>query len=341
MTSSFPLSVHTTYQDLLSAHTVRTVSMIPGKPFLREMGLKGKYWYTRHRIGDRTIQKYLGPDTPEVREQIGKASAANEDARAFDKRCAVLVAQLRPAGLPALDRETGKVLNAMAASGVFRLGGTLVGTHAFRLYSAELGVRFDSALAVTSDVDIAAFEHLKLVIDDRVDPALPETFQALKLRPAPGLDKKNRPTKWVMGGDGGAEIEFLVPKMLEDSETLKLEPLGVYAQALPFLNFLIAGPIPAVALYRSGVLVQVPKPERYAVHRLIVSARRHRSAQLKAKKDIAQAEALFEILCEDRPAELADALETAQATGPKWREAIAASLAKSAKLRTMAETISK
>lgn len=340
MVQSFPLSTHTTYQDLLQAHAVQAISDIPGKPFLRDMGKKGKYWYARQRIGDKTTQKYIGPDTEEIRERINTAKAANEEAQAFERRCASMVAQLRAAGVPALDRDTGKVLNAMAKSGVFRLGGTLIGTHAFRLYSAELGVRFDNTLAVTGDVDIAAFENLKLVIEDEVDPALPETFKDLNLKPAPGLDRKNRPTKWVMGRGGGTEVEFLVPRMLEDSSTLKLEPLGVYAQALPFLNFLIAGPIQAVALYRSGVLVQIPRPERYAVHKLIVAARRHASSALKAKKDLAQAEVLFEVLSEDRPADLADALETGLKNGPAWKEAIDASRKKSAQIkRIMADIL--
>lgn len=337
MADSFPLSVHTTYHDLLQAHSVRAISDIPGKPFLRDMGKKGQYWYARQRIGDRTLQKYVGPDTEAVRARIEAAAAVNEEARAFDRRCASMVAQLRAAGVPTLDRDTGKVLNAMAKSGVFRLGGTLVGTHAFRLYSAELGARFDNALAVTGDLDIAAFENLKLVIEDEVDPALPDTFKDLDLRPAPNLDHKNRPTKWVMGGDGGTEVEFLVPRMLEDSDILKLEPLGVFAQALPFLNFLIADPIPAVALYRSGVLVQVPRPERYAVHKLIVAARRHRSSAMKARKDLAQAEILFEVLSEDRPAELGAAIATAMEQGPKWREAIEQSLAKAPRAREIAD----
>lgn len=335
MVRSFPLSIHTGYQDLLQAHAVRAIADIPGKPFLRDMGGKGKYWYSRQRIGDKTIQKYVGPDTSEIRERIEVAKVESEESQAFNQRCSSMVAQLRAAGVPALDRDTGKVMNAMTKSGVFRLGGTLVGTHAFRLYSAELGIRFDDVLGVTSDVDIAAFENLKLVIEDEVDPALPDTFKDLNLRPAPGLDRKNRPTKWVMGG-GGTEVEFLVPLMRQDSEILKLEPLGVYAQALPFLNFLIADPIPAVALYRSGVLVQIPRPERYAVHKLIVASRRHASSTLKAKKDLAQAEILFEVLSEDRPAELSNALTTALETGPKWREAIATSLSKSARLRTLA-----
>ncbi|MEQ3648712.1 GSU2403 family nucleotidyltransferase fold protein [Hyphomonas sp.] len=337
MTHSFPLSVHTTYQDLLQAHLVQAVADIPGQPFLRDMGEKGKYWYARQRIGDRTLQKYIGPDTKEVRHRIDKAKAAGDERQAFERRSASLVAQLRAAGVLTLDRDSGKLLNAMAKAGVFRLGGTLVGTHAFRLYSAELGVRFEDALAVTADVDIAAFEHLKLVIEDEVDPALSETFRDLNLQPAAGIDRKNRPTKWTMGGEGGTEVEFLVPRMHEESEVLKLEPLGVYAQALPFLNFLIAEPIAAVALYRSGILLQIPRPERYAVHKLIVAARRHASSALKAKKDLAQAEILFEILGEDRPTELKEAFRVALETGPKWREAINISLNRSTKLTEMVE----
>lgn len=341
MPQSFPISIHTTYHDLLQAHSIRAISDIPGKPFLRDMGEKGKYWYARQRIGEKTVQKYVGPDTPEVRERISDAAAANEEAHEFERRCASMVAQLRAAGVPTLDRDTGKVLNAMSKSGVFRLGGTLIGTHAFRLYSAELGVRFENTLAVTGDVDIAAFENLKLVIEDEVDPALPATFKDLSLEPAPGLDRKNRPTKWVMGRGGATEVEFLVPRMREDSSVLKLDPLGVYAQALPFLNFLIADPIPAVALYRSGVLVQIPKPERYAVHKLIVAARRHSSAALKAKKDLAQAEVLIEVLREDRPAELLDSLETALERGPAWREAIDASIRKSTQVSEVFEALTK
>ena len=56
-------------------------------------------------------------------------------------------------------------------------------------------MRFDNALAVTGDVDIAAFENLKLVIEDEVDPALPETFKDLNLRPAPGLDRMHAEVK--------------------------------------------------------------------------------------------------------------------------------------------------
>ncbi|MEE2690672.1 MAG: GSU2403 family nucleotidyltransferase fold protein [Pseudomonadota bacterium] len=324
MAGDFPLAVQTAYQDLLEAHRLRRVADIEGAPVLRELP-QGKYWYAKQRVGDRHDYKYLGPDSEALRARIDRARAERETRKDFERRCAVLVAQLRAAGLPALDRATGKILNAMARVGVFRLGGTLVGTHAFRLYGAELGTRLSGALAATEDVDIAAFENLKLAIDDRVDPSLGDTFRALALEPAPGLDRKNRPTRWRMAG-GGAAVDFLAPQMRADRDVVALEPLGVYAQALSFLNFLIAEPIEAVALYRSGVLVQIPKPERYAVHKLIVAQRREAPAAAKAAKDLAQAEALIGVLAEDRPGELANALEDARARGPKWRTAIDKSL---------------
>lgn len=322
---SFPLAIQTAYQDLLEAHKIRAVSDLGGTPFLKDIKGKGQYWYAQRRIGQRVVDRYLGPDTPDLRERIEAAKSHREDQKSFERRCSTLVAQLRAAGLPALDRETGKVLNAMARVGTFRLGGTLVGTHAFRHYSAELGVRMDNTLAATEDVDIAAFEGLKLVIDDKVDPSLAVTFKDLKLSPAPNLHPKHRPTRWVMQG-GGAVVDFLAPKMLEDKDILMLEPLGVYAQTLTFLNYLIAEPIPAVSLYRHGVLVQIPRPERYAIHKLIVAQRRAAGSEAKARKDLAQAQWLMSTLVEDRPYALEDAFKQAMNSGPKWRQAIERSL---------------
>ena len=121
-------------------------------------------------------------------------------------------------------------------------------------------------------------------------------------------------------------VDFLAPKTRDADNILKLRPLGVYAQALPFLNFLIAEPIPAVGLYRSGVLIQIPRPERYAIHKLIVAQRRSIGSEAKARKDLAQAELLVRVLAEDRPFALEEAFERAMSAGPKWRESIEKSL---------------
>ena len=77
-----------------------------------------------------------------------------------------------------------------------------------------------------------------------------------------------------------------------------LPALGVSAQSWHFLNHLIAYPIKAAVLDRSGVLVQIPR----------------------------QAAFLIGVLAEDRPEDLAEADEAAIGNGVKWRDRIAASL---------------
>ena len=49
---------------------------------------------------------------------------------------------------------------------------------------------------------------------------------------------------------------------------------------------------------------------------------------LKARKDLAQAAFLIEVLAEDRPDELATALADAYARGRRWRERIDATLSR-------------
>jgi hypothetical protein len=84
---------------------------------------------------------------------------------------------------------------------------------------------------------------------------------------------------------------------------------------------LLAEAIPAAVPYRYGVLVNVPQPARYAVHKLIVATRRAQTAA-KARKDIAQATALIRVLAEDQPDELARAHREAMSRGEQWRRAL-------------------
>ena len=62
------------------------------------------------------------------------------------------------------------------------------------------------------------------------------------------------------------------------------------------------------------MLVQVPRPERYAVHKLIVADRRTTGVdRLKSIKDREQAAFLIEALAQDRPDELKEAFAEARA----------------------------
>ena len=72
-------------------------------------------------------------------------------------------------------------------------------------------------------------------------------------------------------------------------------------------------------LYKGGIPVRVPSPERYAVHKLIVAVMR-RVDPAKSDKDIRQSEQLIEALLPRRSFSLFEAWEEACARGPSWRE---------------------
>lgn len=94
-------------------------------------------------------------------------------------------------------------------------------------------------------------------------------------------------------------------------------------------NATTGGGIAAAIVYRSGVLVQIPRPERFAIHKLIIADRRQGRDALKARKDLAQAEFLITALAQDRPDDLAEAYNDAASRGPKWRERLERPLGRS------------
>lgn len=312
------------YHDLCRPLRDDAASDVIGTPHKLMRNGRG-YWYDQHRVGTSVKNRYLGEDTPEMAERMARHSEQARNTKARAEERTRLVRTLRAEGLSSLDRTTGSLLAGMRRAGVFRLGGTLVGTQAFKLYEGELGVRLgETDLTQTGDIDIAQFEHLSLALGDNVEEDFAETFKTLDFDPVPG----NRPTsvwKWRQT-TSTAMVEFLTPSFRPEEDIRELPALGVAAQSLHFLNYLIAQPIKAAALYRSGVLVQIPRPEAYAIHKLIVADRRKGQDQLKSRKDRAQAALLIEALAEDRPDELREAYEDARERGPQWRAHIDATL---------------
>jgi hypothetical protein len=314
-------SAQVAYQDLLRMHLDEAASEVVGS--IEERHRNGRtYLYDRFRIGTQMKNRYLGEDSPALRDRLARAAELKAQAKDRKTRMSRLARVLRSEGMIGTDRETGSLLLAFARAGVFRLGGTLIGTGAYGLYQGELGVRFDSdELAQTGDIDFASFERLSLTLGDRVEEEPSDILQSMKFDAVPGVFDRQI-WKWRQSG-GEAMVEFLTPAF-GDEGVKPLPALGVSAQALNYLNFLISEPIHALSLYRSGVLVQIPRPERFAIHKLIVASRRQGGPdEAKARKDRAQAEFLIRILLEDRPDDLAEAYNHALSQGPRWRDRIA------------------
>lgn len=316
-------TAHAAYHDLLRLLLDDRTSDIRGTPTRVERNGR-VYWYDSFRVGTDVRKAYIGEETPELLARIEQHRELRAEGEARASEQARLVRILRAERFLGHDAATGSLLAAMAKAGVFRLGGTLVGTQAFRLFEGELGLRyrFDD-LAQTGDIDIASFERLSLALDDHTEPTVEQVLTDFAFDPVPSLDR--RPAWRWRQSKGGALVEFLTPAF-GDEGVRPLAALGVSAQALHHLNYLIAEPIPAAVLYRSGVLVQIPRPERFAIHKLIVAARREARDRIKAEKDRRQARFLISALAEDRPDDLQDAYRDALGRGPKWQERIATTL---------------
>lgn len=315
----------TTYRDLLRMLADDRVLSIRGTPARLKRGLK-TYWYDRYRIGNEVQQTYIGEDTDDLRAAIERHKELQARQKERKSERARLIRILRAEGMTGLDGANASLISALAKAGVFRLGGTLIGTVAFRLYEAELGVQLTSdQIAQTRDLDIASFSRLSLALNDTVSEPLAKVFSDFDFAPVPSLDR-HVVWKWKQTRSD-LLVEFLTPSFEDDERVQDLPALGVSAQALHHLNFLIANPIKAVVTYRSGVLIQIPAPERYAIHKLIVADRRRDGPDgFKSRKDREQARWLVHVLAEDRPDELAEVYEDALSRGPKWRERIEASL---------------
>ncbi|WP_417809797.1 GSU2403 family nucleotidyltransferase fold protein [Thioclava sp.] len=313
------------WTDLLRSLKDSSISNLRGSPKLKSIGKKA-YWYDHYRIGNEVIDRYIGEDSEDLRGRLSRQKGIAEAEKQAGRERARLMRTLRAEGYLMSDVGTGQIISAMVKAGVFRLGGTLIGTQAFRCYEGELGVRIGSdQAAMTDDIDIASFERLSLVLDDKVDTPLAEVFSEMKFDPIPSLNK-GRVWRWRQT-DRQTLVEFLTPSFSEQEGLRDLHALGVSAQSLHFMNYLIAEPLHAPLLYRSGILMQIPRPERFAIHKLIVADRRRRGPdELKSKKDRAQAEFLIRILHQDRPEDLKDAYEDALERGPTWRAHISASL---------------
>ena len=319
------LTAQAAYNDLIQLLLDEDASDIRGAPAMRTINGRS-YWYDRYRVGTAIRERFLGEDSDSLRARIGRANELREASAERRRERARLVRLLRGERFLGLDATTGSLVSAFAKAGVFRLGGVLVGTIAFRLYEGELGLRLplDQA-ATTNDIDVASFEKLSLALGETILSSVDEILDGFDFEPIPGLDP-GKVWRWRQSR-GESRVEFLTPSFDDQEAVRDLVALGVSAQSLHHLNYLIAEPIHAAAVYRDGILVRIPRPEHFAIHKLIVADRRREGPDSsKARKDLAQAELLVSVLAEDRPTDLAEAYEDALSRGPRWRQRISASL---------------
>jgi len=290
-----------------------------------------RYWYFDTKDADgRRKRSYVGP--MEDREITRRVEAFRELKNDIRERRKIVSTLTNQAGLAKPDRLAGDIIEVLAKAGFFRMRGVVVGTVAFQTYSPLLGIHLPNTAMMTSDVDVAQFHSISIAIDDTM-PSILEVLRQVdgSFRPVPHISGKPMSTQFVSASR--FKVEFLTPNrgtaIYGDRPAVMPALGGAAAQPLRFLDYLIHSPCRTVMLHRAGIPVNVPAPERYAVHKLIVSMRRGTDddGTAKARKDLLQAQKIMEAMIELRTNDdLADAFSEAMDRGPAWENAITAAL---------------
>lgn len=262
---------------------------------------KGReYWYYRgfetNAVGEQGKQylKYVGPKgNPEIDKRVERFSRVKSGYR--ERRH--IATKLRQAGLPAPVTLEGSVIQALSKAGLFRLRCVLVGSVAFQTYAGLLGVKLPGMSMRTDDVDFAQYFGVSQQIDDRTDDieaALKTVDQTFTSIVNPG----ERTLAASFRNQFGFKVDILTPNRGSpeyQGSLAKMPALGtnVGAFVLRFLDYLIHEPVTSLLLHDAGVSVTVPAPERFAIHKLLVSSDRPPTEVTKIAKDRRQASDLI------------------------------------------------
>lgn len=310
-----PLNIVTLYSDL--AQNVRKSSMEHGSVVTRRR--RGRdYLYVVSKDGSTRNDRYLGPaDDSVVQEQASELRQASEQAKALR----TTVSALKHARVPAPALQLGRVLEVVANAGLFEKGLVLIGTAAFQTYACIVGYYPRSGGTTTQDAD--------LLVASFVGGDEPQDLETILQRANPSFKAKmqidDRLPKVFTSSDNFS-VDLLTKFGRGRKSPILVEALGCSAEALPFMEYLAEESMEAVALYGTGVLVKVPPPLRYAMHKLLIAQERSGRFVSKKPKDLAQARDLIDIFLETDSASLEDALSDARGRGPRWKKNINASL---------------
>jgi hypothetical protein len=321
MFSDQTTSAQAAYSAVMAAarHSMinRSSADLPGGFSLKTV--KGRpYWYYQRKGPEGKLgQLYVGPDDKATRALVessksGTVAAARQQIRQLANAASAL-------GCYTVVPKHFRVLQRLAEHGVFAAGAIVVGTHAFLAYQNVLGVHWEAAGA-TVDLDFAHPANnvsLALAPDAHVDAH--SAIESLKM----GFAPVNEGTRYIKPDEPEFDLDWLTSRTRTGDAPVECPALNVRLQPLRFMELSLEAPIPAAMIGNTGaIIVNLPDPVTYAVHKLLVSSERTGDHASKAKKDVAQAATLIGYFVERDQEDIRQRVEATLARGPAWRKAL-------------------
>jgi hypothetical protein len=321
------LSAQTNFAELVEQAQAqmldRSIADLPGSFNTKEV--KGiQYWYWQFRdLEGRLRQIYLGPDDDRLRGLIllrkeGKASGHDGLAR--------LAAACSALGCMSLAPQHFKVINRLAEHGFFNAGGVLIGTHAFVAMANMLGVRWSGGWR-TNDIDFAhAGKNVSLALTTNATANVHDAITSLEMGFLPARSITTGPGATYLTANKDIRIDLLTVAGRSDA-VYRHEALNVNLEPLKFMEFSLEKTTQTVVISgENALVVNIPAPVRYALHKLVVMAQREEQFRTKIAKDAGQVASIVSYAMDRTPHALKEAAEDITSRGKGWRSRITTGL---------------
>lgn len=299
-------TIQTEFANLLQSVEVGAALHI-GTPGTIEGRARSEGLYAYHRYYDaagKACERYIAGPLGTPGADLARAEVMDQIART--KLDVSAVKMFRKLNYVCIDDKSNAVLAAMHNHGLFEGGLTLVGSHAYGAMLNNLGVSAKSYL--TEDIDVARLRPLHMasremieLIDILRSSGLPFIKVSTGLRPG-GLAVTHK-----LPGAERIMVDLLV-NGTEVGQSVLVPELGVHAQSIPHLDYLVGERMRALGMSKNHVVpIFVPTPARFAVHKMF-SAKSRINQFAKSDKDLQQAATLVCVIEDLLPGDIADAM---------------------------------
>ncbi len=292
--AELPLSAQTAYAELAEQtrafETTNALAGLTGS--FQKLGRKGlSYWYFAYRDLDGKVRmSYVGPDEERVRALITRFEVSRVGKPLAPQAQAAIALGCAPT-----PPKHFRIVRRLGDYGFFRAGGVLVGTHAFVAFGNLLGVRWKQG-SVTLDVDFAhAGKNVSVALPANLHLDVHGALESLEkgLLPLTEFDGRTG-AQYRNPKDPELRLDF-VTSATRAGRAVVIKDLNIALEPLKFMEFPFEGTTQGCVFGAHGACtVNLPAPQRYAVHKLIVYGERPPAEKTKARKDLLQAASLAE-----------------------------------------------
>jgi hypothetical protein len=279
--------------------------------------VKGRhYWYFQFRdISGKVRQIYVGPDNEPVRRLIKLKDASDSPPLIPFARSAIAL------GCAPLTPVHFRIIKRLADYGFFKAGGMLVGTHAYLASGNILGVSWHGATK-TQYMDFAhPGNNVSIALPADIDVDVHGAIQSLEMGLLPITSFEGQPgATYLNPRTPDLRLDFLTSMHRGRGKPVIPANLNIALQPLKFMEYSLNSPMQATVLCAEGaVVVNIPDPIRYGLHKLLVYGEREGQYRVKATKDLRQAASMVSYYQAHRADQLDEAREDLESRGPGWR----------------------